>query len=203
MVRSVISLDDSLEELGDFASCGNDGYYSETLPKRDWLIRYTRNIKFWKLSGECTLSLKAHDSFIYTIKVFRNHLFSAGEDRTLKVWHWSKSRGIECIQAISLPVVSIWALDCTAAGEVICGCSDGRVYLFSPHRALESTSNTSKEFQSRLHNFQVSKAVTGDHEVLCMEDLLKPGKKAGETKLIRVGDVTEAHQVRRRYDDSH
>lgn len=141
-------------------------------------------------------SLKAHDSFIYTIKAYRDHLFSAGEDRTLKIWRRTDGRRIECVQAISLPVVSIWTLDCTATGNVLCGCSDGRVYVFSPHEALDPDARVVKEFQSRLGSFQVSKTLTGDREVSQREDLLNPGRKVGETKLIGGSDGTKVYQVR-------
>lgn len=159
---------------------------------------FCRTIKFWRLDGECTHTIRAHDSFIYAIRVHRGHLFSAGEDRTLKVWRQSGGQRLECVQAIPLPAVSIWAVDCTAAGEVVCGCSDGRIYVFSPHEALDPEACVLAEFRSRLSSFQVSKVLTNECEVAEEGDLLRPGKKVGETRLVGGDGGTKVYQVRAR-----
>jgi phospholipase A-2-activating protein len=167
VVRSVAMLDDCLATLGDFVSVGNDGYNTVQ-------IIILRLIKTWKLDGDCTRTIQAHDSFIYTVKVFRGHIFTAGEDRTIKIWRLSGD-DIYCVQSISIPALSIWSLCVTPTGNIICGSSDGRIYVFSPQEGLSPDPTMLSSFQQRLNTMQMSKEVLSGSACSSSNVLSGPG----------------------------
>ncbi len=188
-VRGVVMLEGPFSRLGDFASVSNDG-----------------KIKIWNLAGgQCVLTISAHDSFIYTIRMIGNLLISGGEDRVIKVWAVVEKDAaehgavVECIQAIPIPALSIWSIDATTDGRLVCGCSDGRIYVFSSSSEMDSLGDGEmlRDYRGRLSEMQIgSKTVTSSHDSsekdnasIGEDALLQSGKKVGQTIVVTdVGD---------------
>ncbi|KAK4454720.1 PUL domain-containing protein [Podospora aff. communis PSN243] len=119
----------------DFASAGNDSI-----------------IKLWKIDGTQVASLYGHESFIYSLAPLpTGELVSSGEDRTVRVW-----RGKTCVQAITLPAISVWQVAvCQENGDIAAGTSDGVVRIFtrSPERAADP--GTISEFDAAVQHATV------------------------------------------------
>jgi phospholipase A-2-activating protein len=76
--------------------------------------------------------LHGHENFIYSLAALPDgQLASSSEDRTLRIWDSQK-----CIQTITHPAISVWAVAaCSANGDIVTGASDRIVRIFT--RATE------------------------------------------------------------------
>lgn len=170
-------------KFADFVSAGNDG-----------------QIKFWKLSGECVYTVhNAHDSFIYTLVQYDNLFFSAGEDRQIKIWQLTNTVDIiTCIQSLSLPTESIWELATSQKGEIAGACSNGSLYIFSPHE--QAPASQLGEYRQKISQQKLAKQVlSGPNATMTSTTTLsQPGTKVGETKLVAnpQTNTTEVFQVK-------
>ena len=122
LVRALCKLPSGLKghpSGAEFASAGNDGI-----------------IRLWKLNGQEVGTLQGHDSFIYSLACLPSaDIVSAGEDRTVRIW-----RGSECIQTITHPAISVWAVAvCPENGDIVSGASDNVVRVFT--RSSERTAD--------------------------------------------------------------
>ncbi|KAE8256447.1 hypothetical protein A4X13_0g2627 [Tilletia indica] len=168
-----------------FASCGNDGIinlYS--------LVGYEKgksNAPFQTLSG--------HTSFVYSLAVLpgpEGELVSSGEDRTVRVW-----RDGNLVQTITIPAISVWAVSTLENGDIVCGSSDSVVRVFSrdPKRAADAAEI--KAYDDTVASQALNKSQVGDvkkDDLPGVEALSQPGAKEGQTKMVRNGDIVEAHQ---------
>lgn len=117
-----------------FLSCANDA-----------------SIRYWSsLDGTFIAELSGHENYIYSIDTNPSEklLISAGEDQTVRIW-WDG----EVSQVLKLPVQSIWSLKLTPRKDIICGCSDGdiRVFTCDPERFADK--ETLQKFDEAVVNF--------------------------------------------------
>lgn len=85
-------------------------------------------IKQWTLGGDLIEEFAGHDGFIFRLGInsVKNVLFSASDDRTVKVWSNGK-----CTQDIFHPN-TIWDLSVNQInGDLLTACADGVVRVFS------------------------------------------------------------------------
>ncbi|KAI8812457.1 WD40-repeat-containing domain protein [Cladochytrium replicatum] len=160
-----------------FLSCANDG-----------------TIRRWTLDGECLEELHGHTSFVYAVAVSHAGDFAAsvGEDRSLRIWH-----GGQCVQTIYHPCTSVWCVNTLPNGDIITGGSDGTVRLFSTSKDRAASSDVIEAFNNDVAKFAIPSNQVGDldkSKIPSSDALLTPGKKDGEVKMVKVGDVVEAHQ---------
>ncbi|KIP12347.1 hypothetical protein PHLGIDRAFT_124238 [Phlebiopsis gigantea 11061_1 CR5-6] len=170
-VRGLVQLPD----IG-FASCANDS-----------------EIRVWTLEGDLVYSLTGHTSFVYSIVLLPNgDLASSGEDRTLRIW-----KDGECVQTVVHPAISVWAVSATPNGDIVTGASDGHVRVFSAVEERWASSEDLKAYEDSVANSALPVQQVGDvkkSDLPAEDALLQPGKKEGEVKMIRKGDLVEAHQ---------
>ncbi|KAG1727924.1 WD40-repeat-containing domain protein [Suillus paluster] len=149
-----------------FASCSNDS-----------------EIKVWTMEGDVVYTLSGHTSFVYSLSVLPNgEIVSGGEDRSVRVW-----RDGECVQMIVHPAISVWAVSTMPNGDIVSGCSDGIVRVATELKA----------FEDHIASQAISSQQVGDVKKTDLpgpDALLNPGKKTGEVKMIKNGDIVEAHQ---------
>lgn len=115
-----------------FASAGNDEV-----------------VRLWSLDGAPMGELHGHTAYIYSIAILPNgDIVSSGEDRTVRVF-----RDMQCIQTITHPAVSIWAVAaCEETGDIVSGASDKTLRVFSraPERqsaeAIKDLEDTNKMY---------------------------------------------------------
>ena len=163
----------------DFASAGNDGI-----------------IKLWTIGGEQRGEMHGHSNFIYHLASSpTGEIVSAGEDRTARIWN-----GLECIQTITHPAISVWSVAvCAENGDIVTGASDRlvRVFTRSPERVADG--ETTRHFDDAVKESSIPQQSLGDinKEKLPGPEFLeqKRGTKEGQVQMIRElnGSIT-AHQ---------
>ncbi|KAH7908765.1 WD40-repeat-containing domain protein [Hygrophoropsis aurantiaca] len=159
-----------------FASCSNDS-----------------EIRVWTMEGDVVYTLSGHTSFVYSLSVLPNgDIISGGEDRSVRIW-----RDGECAQAIVHPAISVWAVSSMPNGDIVSGCSDGIVRVFSESEDRWASAVDLKAFEDEVARQALPSQQVGDVQKSDLpgpEALINPGKKSGEVKMIRKGDLVEAHQ---------
>lgn len=174
-VRGLAKLSDTT-----FVSCGNDA-----------------SVRLWDISTESPFQeLYGHTSFVYSVAVdpLSGDIFSAGEDRSFRVW-----RGGECIQAVTLPFISAWTISVNPDnGDVAVGGSDFMIRVFSRDPLRVASEEELKSFEETVASSGIGKDQVGsiNKESLETSEALKtPGKAEGEIKMIRTEKNTvEAYQ---------
>lgn len=159
-----------------FASCSNDS-----------------EIRVWTMQGDVVYTLSGHTSFVYSLSVLPNgEIVSGGEDRSVRVW-----RDGECVQMIVHPAISVWAVSTMPNGDIVSGCSDGIVRVFSESEERWASAAELKALEDQIASQALSSQQVGDVKKTDLpgpDALLHPGKKPGEVKMIKNGDLVEAHQ---------
>ncbi|KAI2463908.1 PFU-domain-containing protein [Annulohypoxylon bovei var. microspora] len=179
VVRALCQVPPGHPSGADFASASNDGV-----------------IRLWKLSGQLVGELRGHESFIYSLATLPSgELVSSGEDRTVRVW-----RGSDCLQTITHPAISVWAVSvCSASGDIVSGASDGVVRVFSRSPERLAAPDTLAHFDESVRSSSIPQQQVGgvNKEKLPGPDFLKnkSGTKEGQVQMIKEenGSVT-AHQ---------
>ncbi|KAL5324819.1 hypothetical protein ACEPPN_005937 [Leptodophora sp. 'Broadleaf-Isolate-01'] len=129
-VRALCRLPTGHPSGGDFASADNDGA-----------------IRLWKISGQQLGELRGHESFIYSLAALPSgELVSSGEDRTLRIW-----KGNQCIQTITHPAISVWAVAvCAENGDIMSGASDRIVRVFTRDPERYANAETTALFEDAV-----------------------------------------------------
>jgi len=160
-----------------FASCSNDG-----------------TIRVWNLEGEKAVYRPPGDpSFVYSLSVLpTGELVSGGEDRTVRIWYVDGTH-----QPIVHPAISVWTVSSMPNGDIVTGCSDGIVRVFSRSEDRWASAEDLKAYSDQVASQALPSQVVGDvkkSDLPGQEALTEPGKKPGDVKMVRNGDIVEAHQ---------
>ncbi|KAF6767555.1 WD40 repeat [Kalmanozyma brasiliensis GHG001] len=177
-----------LEGGESFASCGNDG-----------------NIHLYSLHGASSSAgsapiqpvqvLSGHTSFVYSLATIpggRGELVSSGEDRSVRVW-----RDGALVQTITLPAISVWSVSVLANGDIVAGSSDAAARVFTRDASLVADEATLKAYDHSISTQVLNQTQVGDikkDDLPGVEALSQAGSKEGQTKMVKNGDVVEAHQ---------
>ncbi|KAG9231992.1 WD40-repeat-containing domain protein [Amylocarpus encephaloides] len=164
----------------DFASAGNDNM-----------------VRLWMMSGVQRAVLPGHENFIYSLaSAPTGEIFSAGEDRTVRIW-----KGLECVQTITHPAISVWGVAvCPENGDIVTGASDRMVRVFTRTPERVADAETTRQFEDSVKESSIPQQAMGgevNKEKLPGAEFLtqKSGTKEGQVQMIREnnGSVT-AHQ---------
>lgn len=176
----------------EFLSCSNDA-----------------TVRLWAVTGECLRVYQGHTNFIYSIAIIpdTDKFATAGEDRCIKIWRLppenaSNCKSImdeddECLQTIPVPAQSIWSMACLSNGDIVSGSSDGVARVFSRHPQRQGNEDILKEYEEEIANSSLPATDLGGiqlSELPGKEVLYEPGKRDGQTKLVRDGDKVSCHQ---------
>ncbi|KAL2758329.1 hypothetical protein ACRALDRAFT_1068687 [Sodiomyces alcalophilus JCM 7366] len=179
VVRALCRVPPGHPSGADIASASNDGI-----------------IRLWKLNGQQLGELHGHESFIYSLTSLPSgELVSSGEDRTLRVW-----RGNECIQTITHPAISVWAVAaCPESGDIVSGSSDGiaRVFTRSGERTADAATLAGFEESIKASAIPQQQLPDINKEKLPGPEFLqtRSGTKEGQVQMINEGHGTiTAHQ---------
>lgn len=159
-----------------FLSCANDA-----------------TIRRWLVTGECTHTYDGHSSYIYSIAVLPNgeDFVSCGEDRSLRVWRDGVNQ-----QTLTHPAQSVWAVCVLPNGDVVTGSSDGIIRVFTTSEDRAADEGCQKAFEEDVASSTIP-AQIGDiktEELVGPQALLYPGKRDGQTIMIRDGNKIHAHR---------
>lgn len=174
-----------LEGGESFASCGNDG-----------------NIHLYSLHGASSSSpiqpvrvLSGHTSFVYSLATIpggQGELVSSGEDRSVRIW-----RDGALVQTITLPAISVWSVSVLPNGDIVAGSSDAAARVFTRNPALVADEATLQAYDHAISTQTLNSTQVGDikkDDLPGPEALSQPGTKEGQTKMVKNGDIVEAHQ---------
>ncbi|GAB0134659.1 hypothetical protein EsDP_00003021 [Epichloe bromicola] len=176
VVRGLCKVPENHPSGADIASASNDG-----------------TIRLWKLNGQQVGELHGHDSFVYSLTSLPSgELVSAGEDRTVRVW-----KGTECVQTITHPAISVWAVAANpVTGDIVTGASDGVARVFTRRPDQVADKETLAEFESSVKSSAIPQQQLGsiNKEKLSGPEFLtaKSGTKEGQVQMIKEenGNVT-------------
>lgn len=171
-VRGVMGLD-----ANTLLSCGNDAV-----------------LRFWNEDGECVREMNGHSNYIYSMA--RNEalgdqvVVSCGEDSTLRMWN--VITGDELGAPIIHPGISVWSVTCLQNGDIVTGCSDGVVRVFSHVPARQASEAVLKAFDLVVatRKSQINEEIGGvkKTDLPGPEALLSNGTREGQTKMVRHAD---------------
>ncbi|KAI9731859.1 MAG: hypothetical protein M1818_007724 [Claussenomyces sp. TS43310] len=180
VVRALCRVPKGHPSGADFASASNDGV-----------------IRLWTINGVQVGELHGHDSFIYSLAYLPSgEIVSSGEDRTVRVW-----KGDQCIQTITHPAISVWAVAaCAENGDIVTGASDRIVRVFSRSTERLADKETILQFEESVRTSAIPQQQVGgsiNKEKLPGPEFLqqKSGTKEGQVQMINEpnGSIT-AHQ---------
>ncbi|KAG8737727.1 hypothetical protein FRC12_017041 [Ceratobasidium sp. 428] len=161
-----------------FASCSNDS-----------------TVRLWTLGGDVLHQFDGHTSFVYSLAAVPDtgSLVSSGEDRTVRVWEDG-----ELVQTITHPAISVWTVAAMPNGDIVTGCSDGVVRVFSRSENRWADEATLKEYESQVASQAIPAEQVGDvkkSDLPGPEALERPGNKDGQILMVKtVGGSVEAHE---------
>ncbi|XP_030555223.1 phospholipase A-2-activating protein [Drosophila novamexicana] len=155
-------------------SCGNDAV-----------------LRFWNEDGECVRELSGHTNYIYALarnQALGEHIVvSCGEDSTLRMWN--VITGDELGAPILHPAISVWSVACLQNGDIVTGCSDGVVRVFSQEPTRQAAESLRRAFDLAVatHKSQLSEEIGGvkKTDLAGPEGLLTNGTREGQTKMVR------------------
>lgn len=176
VVRALCKVPKGHPSGADIASASNDG-----------------TLRLWKLNGQQVSELHGHESFVYSLASLPSgELVSTGEDRTVRIW-----RGIECVQTITHPAISVWTVAVNQeTGDIITGASDGIARIFTRRPEATADEATLKEFHDSVKASAIPQQQVGgiNKEKLPGPEFLtsKAGTKEGQVQMIKEsnGNVT-------------
>lgn len=176
VVRALCKVSKGHPTDADIASASNDG-----------------TIRLWKLNGQQTGELHGHDSFVYSLASLPSgELASAGEDRTVRIW-----RGLECVQTITHPAISVWAVAASQdTGDIVTGSSDGVARVFTRQADRFADQQAIADFEASVKASAIPQQQLGgiNKEKLPGPEFLtnKSGTKDGQVQMIKEdnGNVT-------------
>ncbi|EGR28845.1 phospholipase a2 activating, putative [Ichthyophthirius multifiliis] len=163
-----------IEESGLLLSCSND-----------------MTLKVWSLEGDQVNVLEGHSGFVFSCVCFSfGNYVSGGEDALMNIW-----KGETCIQGLKHPG-TVWNICINRYNmDIISACSDGNVRVFVKDDAERTAGR--EEIEDFEKKAAVQKGVSND-EISKLPKVEEKesfqGKKKGEIKLFRNGDVAEAFQ---------
>lgn len=142
-------------------------------------------VRVWGERGEQLLELYGHSSLVFGVAARQSQagsleIASGSEDRTAKVWQDGA-----CIQTIEHPGC-VWAVAYLPNGDLVTTCSDGVARIWTRFSSRFAPDSAVAAFQELLASSS-SKAVGGVNidSLPGQEALQQPGKKDGQTKIVR------------------
>jgi len=131
----------------------------------------------WTTEGDVVYTLSGHTSFVYSLTVLPNgDIASAGEDRTVRIWH-----NDECVQTIVHPAISVWSVASMPNGDIVTGASDSVVRVFSAAEERWAPADDLKQFDETVARQALPSQQVGDvkkSDLPGPEALSIPGERA-------------------------
>lgn len=160
-----------------FLSCSNDA-----------------TVRRWSTAGECLGTYYGHDNYIYSISLLPNGIdwVTSGEDRSMRVWENNA-----VVQTVFLPAISVWSVSALPNGDVATASSDGVIRVFTKDPERYGSAEVQSLFEDELSKSSLAaQQELGGVKVSDLpgpEALYEPGRKDGQTKMVRSGDKVSVH----------
>ncbi|MCO5583280.1 hypothetical protein L7F22_037190 [Adiantum nelumboides] len=154
--------------------------------------------------------LSGHTSFVYALdSLSSGEIVSSGEDRSARVWKGEQSSlqgdpqeltGMidgALQQTITIPAISVWSIACLSNGDIACASSDNFIRIFTREPQRMADVQELQAYETTVSSQALNKAQVGDVQkdsLPAPDALLQPGRKEGEVRMVRNGELVEAHQ---------
>ena len=153
------------------------------------------SIREWDIKGQQIKEFYGHQNYIYSItNILRGQSFATcSEDRTVRVW---TNDDTTQTQTIPLPAPTLWSLTTLTNTDLVIGSSTGKVYVLTRDESLVASPEEQKLLEEELAKSTIPMSDIGDIKVKDLPDpqvLLAPGKRDGQTKMVRDGDKVSVH----------
>lgn len=182
----------SLEQTGTYTGHG-DSVRSLALLEGVGFISASHDLtaRLWTFDGQVLSEFKGHSALVYTARVLPSgSIVTASEDCTAKVW----STDGACLQTLTHPKC-VWHAEPLPNNDIVTACGDNVARLWTQ---AEDRVDPTGVAQSNLDDALRKKQHDGETTPsdVPMEDssvLQRPGKRDGETKVIRENDKGMAY----------
>jgi len=146
-------------------------------------------IRLWSETWECAREFHGHSNYIYTISLVPalgpDVFVTGGEDSTIRLWSAEKGA---LGDAMEVPAQSVWALVALANGDIVAGCSDAAIRIYTKEKERFAIKEALGAHQMAIETRKAqSRDTLGGVKVNDLpgpEALLNPGKDS-QTKMIR------------------
>eukprot|EP00249_Psilotum_nudum_P003972 c17494_g1_i1 orf=165-2480(+) len=149
------------------------------------------SVRLWAFTGEPLLEMVGHTAIVYCVAADPSgDIVSGSEDCFVKVWR----NGI-CCQTIQHPGC-VWDVKFLPNGDFVTACSDGVARIWTRDCERFSSPEQIEAYQAEIAARKSQmKTVGGVHvnDLPGIEALSQPGKKDGQSKIIREGDSGVAY----------
>lgn len=154
------------------------------------------SVREWNIKGELMKEFYGHDNYIYSItNILKGQEFATcSEDRTVRVW--SNDNTSNEIQTIRLPAPTLWSLTSLTNTDLVIGSSTGAVYVYTRDPTLVAPPEEQKVLMEELSKSSIPMSDIGEIKVKDLPEpqvLLAPGKRDGQTKMVKDGDKVSVH----------
>eukprot|EP00899_Mesostigma_viride_P019018 jgi/Mesvir1/27117/Mv20795-RA.2 len=150
-------------------------------------------LRLWSFQGASLMEYPGHDRLVYSVAASPvTGLWASGsEDNSARVWQDGR-----CVQTLEHPGC-VWSVAFLPNGDLVTGCSDGiaRVWTHDPVRAAPP--EVVAAYASRLEEVYAATRTFGGKKLAELpgpEALQHPGRREGETKIIRQGGTAVVFQ---------
>ncbi|XP_037928424.1 phospholipase A-2-activating protein-like [Teleopsis dalmanni] len=148
-------------------------------------------IRVWNEDGDCVKELFGHRNSINYIEQHSvsgsNIIVSSGADSSLRMCDIKS--GTELGSPIVHPAESVWSVACLSNGDIITGCSDGVVRVFTKDPKNYASEDVLKAFDAAvsIRKAEINETVGGvkKPELPGPEALLSNGKQEGDNLMVR------------------
>eukprot|EP01133_Synstelium_polycarpum_P005625 gene5625-6489_t len=163
-------------EIGGFVSCGNDSL-----------------IAVWSADGAVLQEFNGHQAFVYAVAVIPGVGYvSASEDRTIRIWTADGES-----QTLTHPA-GVWSVAVSINGDVVSACADGVARIWTKNESRVAPADVRDRYHDAVAAQSIPSDNVGDIKMSELPEidaaLANPGKKDGETKVVRANGKAEAHQ---------
>lgn len=100
-------------------------------------------------------------------------------------------------QTITIPAISVWSIACLSNGDIACASSDNFIRIFTREPQRVADVQELQAYETTVSSQALNKAQVGDVQkdsLPAPDALLQPGRKEGEVRMVRNGELVEAHQ---------
>ncbi|KAG8701811.1 hypothetical protein FRC09_005119 [Ceratobasidium sp. 395] len=187
--------------------CALDSTPSGTVVSGSW----DSTARVWK-NFQQVHELRGHSHSVWAVlAVDEDQTLTGSADKTIALWagnklvhrytgHTDAVRGLngELVQTITHPAISVWTVAAMPNGDIVTGCSDGVVRVFSRSENRWADEATLKEYESQVASQAIPAEQVGDvkkSDLPGPEALERPGNKDGQILMVKtVGGSVEAHE---------
>ncbi|PAA82948.1 hypothetical protein BOX15_Mlig000776g1, partial [Macrostomum lignano] len=168
-----------------FVSCSNDA-----------------TLRLWHLhAASSQMTFEGHAGFVYAVAALPDpdadgdvlHFASASEDRTCRLW--SVETGA-CLQALTMPCQSIWAVCWLVNGDLAVAGSDAAIRVFTAEAHRLAPPDLLAVYEAEVADSAIPVKI-GDLDTEKLpgpEALTRAGQREGQVIMVRRGAKIEAHQ---------